>query len=247
MNIVDHDATYAWLRNSNLKRETEALIMAAQEQSLRTNSIRAKIDRTIDSDKCRMCKQLQETSEHLVSGCSKLAQKEYKRRHDKIATLIHWNILKEKGFPTEQQWYNHQPNTVTESATTKILWDFNIQTDKVIEARRPDILVPDKINKAATIIDIAVPTDRNVKDKQDEKIDKYQELAFELKRLWKLVQLPRVVPVVIGALGAIPHGHKKHLTQIGMGDKWTQAAIQKAAILGTARILRKVLSLPGDR
>ena len=58
---------------------------------------------------------------------------------------------------------------MTESATTKILWDFNIQTDKVIEARRPDILVLDKRNKAATIIDIAVPTDRNVKDKQDEK------------------------------------------------------------------------------
>ena len=167
MDIIDHDATYAWLRNSNLKRETKALIMAAQEQSLPTNSIRAKIDRTIDSDKCRMCKQLQETSEHLVSGCSKFAQKEYKRRH-KIATLIHWNNLKENGFPIEQQWYNHQPNTVTESATTKILWDFNIQTDKVIEARRPDILVLDKRNKAATIIDIAVPTDRNVKDKQDE-------------------------------------------------------------------------------
>ena len=87
MNIVDHDETYA--SNSNLKRETEALIMAAQKQSLRTNSIRVKIDRAIDSGKCRMCKQLQETSEHLVSGCSKLAQKEYKRRHDKIATLIH--------------------------------------------------------------------------------------------------------------------------------------------------------------
>ena len=118
-----------------------------------------------------------------------------------------------------------------------------MQTDKVIEARRPHILVLEKRNEVTTIIDIAVPTDRNVKDKQDEKIDKNQELAFELK----LVQLPCVVPVVIGALGAILDGHKKHLTQIGMGDKWTEAAIQKAAILGTARILRKVLSFPEDR
>ena len=59
-----------------------------------------------------------------------------------------------------------------------------------------------------------------------------------MKRRWKLVQLLYVVSVVIGALGALTHGYKKQLTQIAMGDKWTQAAIQKVAILGTARILR---------
>jgi len=63
------------------------------------------------------------------------------------------------------------------------LWNFNIHTDKVIEARGPDIVVVDKRNAEKTIIDIAVPGDYRVKEKESEKIGKYQDLAIELTRL----------------------------------------------------------------
>ena len=33
-----------WLRDVSIKRETESLIMAAQEQAIRTNTIKTKID-----------------------------------------------------------------------------------------------------------------------------------------------------------------------------------------------------------
>ena len=51
------------------------------------------------------------------------------------------------------------------------------------------------------IIDIAVPRDENTQDKALKKIDKYQLLKIELEQLWKVKIM--VIPVVVGALGAI--------------------------------------------
>ena len=52
------------------------------------------------------------------------------------------------------------------------------------------------------IIDVAVPGDAKVELKEKEKIDKYQDLAKELRKLWKVKT--RVVPIVICALRTIP-------------------------------------------
>ena len=56
--------------------------MAAHEQAIRTNVIKARIDRTQEESKCRICGRADETINHLLSECSKMAQKEYKRRHE---------------------------------------------------------------------------------------------------------------------------------------------------------------------
>ena len=81
-----HDPeSWGWLRDGELKKETEGLIMAAQTQLLRTNTIKANIEKTQEDSKCRMCKQKEETVRHIVSECPKLAQREYKRRHDCVA------------------------------------------------------------------------------------------------------------------------------------------------------------------
>jgi hypothetical protein len=61
-------------------------------------------------------------------------------------------------------------------------------------------VVLDKEERKLTIIDVAVPSDANIKDKETEKITKYQDLKIELQRMWNVKA--RVVPVVIGALSA---------------------------------------------
>ena len=57
-----------------LKRETENLTFAAQEQVIRTNVIIGKIDKSQKQKKCRMCSRADETINHIVSECPKLAQ-----------------------------------------------------------------------------------------------------------------------------------------------------------------------------
>ena len=69
--------SWHWLRNGNLKRETESLLSAAQEQALNTNSVRIMYHKDV-SNKCRLCGTHVENVLLIVSGCSMLAQKEYK-------------------------------------------------------------------------------------------------------------------------------------------------------------------------
>ena len=81
-------------KKRNLKRETESLLIAAQDNAIRTNHIKARIDKTQQCSKCRLCGDRDETINHVVSICSKLAQKEYKERHDWVGKVIHWEMCK---------------------------------------------------------------------------------------------------------------------------------------------------------
>ena len=78
---VDKRETWRWLRKTNLKVETEALICAAQKQPLRTNYVKFNIDKNGESPLCRMCGKKGESMSHIICECSMLAQKKYKRRH----------------------------------------------------------------------------------------------------------------------------------------------------------------------
>ena len=167
-----------------------------------------------------------------------MAQSEYKGRHDRIAAAVHWGLAKKYGLPHAEKWYDHNAEAVNENEDVKLLWDFSIQTDKVIHARRPDIVIVKKKDKECMIIDVAVPADSRTWSKEEEKIDKYTELAWELRRIWKVQT--RVVPVVIGALGTITTRNKDFLAEMGIHVSFE--TIQKASLLGTAHILRKVLS-----
>ena len=71
--------TWGWIRKSYLKKETEGLIFAAQEQALRTNWIRKGIDGQKVSGKCRICREMDMSITHLIEECKKLAQREYKQ------------------------------------------------------------------------------------------------------------------------------------------------------------------------
>ena len=102
---VDKDKTWEWTRKSDLKVETEALIFAAQEQALRTNYVKFNIDKSVDSPLCRMCNQKGETINHILSECKMLAQKEYKRRHDNIARLVHWKLCCKYDMSRGENWY----------------------------------------------------------------------------------------------------------------------------------------------
>jgi len=112
-------------------------------------------------------------------------------------------------------------------------------TDHVIEYRRPDIVVVDKDNNWALLIDISQESQKDtiVDEKEQENVDRYQDLPREIKRLWEVKA--GVIPIVIDAFGTIPRGLETNLRTLGIKIK--NELIQKVALLGTARILRKLL------
>ena len=80
----------------------------------------------------------------------------------------------------------HNSAPVLENDTHKLLWDFNIQTDHLIPARRPDLIIINKKKKKkknCKIVDFAVPVDHRINLKKSEKKDQYLDLARELKKL----------------------------------------------------------------
>ena len=82
------------------------------------------------------------------------------------------------------------------------MWYFSIQTDHVIEAGRPNLVAVDKKERSCKIIDFAVPRDSRIEEKEKDKIEKYQDLGRELQKIWNVKV--KIIPLVIGSLGAIP-------------------------------------------
>ena len=127
-------------KKRKLYRETESLLIVAQDNAVRTNHIKARIDKTQQNSICRLRGDRDEIINHIINECSKLAQKEYKTRHDWAGKVIHWEMCKKFKFNHTNKWYRHKPAPVLENNTHKLLWDFGIHMDHLISARRPDLI-----------------------------------------------------------------------------------------------------------
>jgi hypothetical protein len=113
-----------------------------------------------------------------------------------------------------------------------------VQTDRTIPSNKPDIIIRDNEKRTCILIDAAIPGDRNVFKKEDEKILKYKDLTIEIQRIWNLKT--RVIPVIIGATGTISKSFRKYVSYIPGNHDVKE--LQKTTILSTAQILRKVLT-----
>ena len=138
------------------------------------------------------------------------------------------------------KWYEHQPQGVLENSHHNLLWDFNIQCDHKIEHRRPDLIIVDKEEKTACIIDIAVSGDNRVGTKKLEKILKYQDLKMKILRMWTLNQV-EIILIVVGALGTVLKRLEEFLEKIVTVIPVEK--LRKTVLLGTARIIRRVMNM----
>ena len=231
-----NEKTNDWLTKSNLKPATEALITAAQDQALNTKWHNTNILGRSQDSLCRRCHKHQETVQHIIAGCPELAQTAYLNRHNQVASFLHWSICQRENLPCCTTWYEHLPEKITENEKIKILYDFTIYTDKKIPHNRPDIVIVNKAENSTLFIDVACPMDQNIQKKEKEKIEKYQDLKFEIERIWKTKV--NVVPIVVGALGAISDNFKAHLQDIGL-DSVRTCQLQKPVLLKTGYILRR--------
>ena len=84
------------------------------------------------------------------------------------------------------------------------------------------------------LIDAEISGDKNVIKKEAQKIPKYKDLTKKIQRMWNVQT--KVIPVIIGATGSF----RKYVSNIP--GKHEVMELQKTAILGTAHILRKVLT-----
>ena len=237
---MGQDKTYRWLKAAGLKAETEGFTITAQDQSLPRRWYQHNILKKLDVDpKCRLCGYFNKTINHLVSGCPELAKTEYIQCHCKATARMHWKICKEFGTEVKEQWYEHEPMTVTRKDSITILWDMPIHTDRTIPANRPDIVLKNKKGKTCLLIDTTIPLDTNTSVKTTEKLTKCKELEIKVERMWGLNTT--TVLVVMGALSTIKKDMENYTNKIPGNINIHE--LQKITLLSTAHLLRQVLSI----
>ena len=118
-----------------------------------------------------------------------------------------------------------------------IMWDMPVNTDRTITVNGPDIIVKDSVNSTCKLIDMTVPTDRNIALKDLEKKSKYKDLGLEIQRMWHMKTV--VIPVVVGALGTVKKGMRENIKKVS--ETATVTEIQKICMLGSARISERCL------
>ena len=231
----------SWITSGRVTKSGEGLLFAAQEQALPTNWLNAKITGESDDANCRRCKKMVETVSHLVSGCSELAQYEYRKRHDRMGLKVYWDLCKKYGIKCSEKWYEEIPDSVRVSKCGyyELWWDRPVETPAKLEHNRPDVIVIDRVLNHWNIIDFSVPNDKNVVSKEMEKVDHYNPLAYEIRKMNKVTT--KIVPLVVGALGVVSNNLIKNLEYLQIPESFI--TMQVSAVLGTSIILRKVLNI----
>ena len=176
------DVSRNWIKKTGeLKKVTQELIFPAQDQALRTNATKARIENPVihfgkmyhPNAECvvvpmKLCSIFCVVASSLrrqnIKRCMMLLGGSY------IGSCARNMVLSE-----------HTPKSVEENDEVKLLWDLTIQTDHEVRHRRPDIVIQKKKVKETIIVDIAVPGDSNITQKESEKYEKYQDLIKRLK------------------------------------------------------------------
>jgi hypothetical protein len=159
---VDKEQSYRWLKFGDIKGETERTIVAAKDQAVSTNYCKRKILKEEIESRCRLCKEYEESIDHLTSGCPILAKNEYIIRHDRVCTHLHYSICRTLGAETIENWYSHVPKPVCQHEDITVLWNQGRQTDREVLANRTDIIIKNMKDKICLLIYVSVPTARNV-------------------------------------------------------------------------------------
>ena len=238
--------SWQWLSGGFLDKRKEGFICAAQENMLNTRYYCANILKQEGSGMCRKCGKKLETVGHLVSGCGKLCQKEYRKRHDRVGLRVYWELCGKYGVKRSEKWYEEvaDPVRTSEDGRFVIKWDQTIPVaTSIVEEdgtthNKPDVVVIDKVGARWTIIDFAVPLDCNVARTEKKKENTYVKLATAVQREQKVKV--DIVPIVVGSMGVVTKDLVKNLVvKLGVGD--IVGGLQTTALICTAAILTKVL------
>jgi hypothetical protein len=218
---INIQASHAWLKKSNIHPETEGFIFAIQDRVINTRNYKKHICGLQSIiDKCRICGTEGETIEHIISSCTVLAQSEYKKRHDIFAKIIHMNLaVKFNLLKDTQPHYIYKPESCLENDNYKLYFDRTVLTDIHIQHNRPDIIILNKQQKQAYLLDIAVPNSHNITQTYNTKINKYLELSV-----------------------AVPQSLFKNLKILDL-ENTLVVEIQKGILLYSCHIVRKFLNI----
>jgi hypothetical protein len=164
-----------------------------------------------------------------------------KKRHDIFAKIIHMNLaVKFNLLKDTQPHYIYKPESCLENDNYKLYFDRTVLTDIHIQHNRPDIIILNKQQKQAYLLDIAVPNSHNITQTYNTKINKYLELSVAMRK-WCLEKIS-ILPFIISATGIVPQSLFKNLKILDL-ENTLVVEIQKGILLYSCHIVRKFLNI----
>jgi len=173
---------------------------------------------------------MDETIEHLVSSCLYLVQREYKRRHDCIASLVHYTLAKQSDLQCQKfDVGTHLLEFVTVLSTSsfgtfQLCLMFHSNTITFVFKKSNEVFL------------IAIPGDSRFSHKCTKKYSKYVDLKIEVACMWRCKKVA-VVPIIVGALGSIPIDLSSYLEKPHLSSSLIQT-FQKSLLFSTTSIIR---------
>lgn len=254
---LDLKESAMWSSKGHISNQVLRLAWGVQEGTVYT---KASPRRPFGADrKCRVCTAPQETGIHIVSCCPHWRNTLMIERHNAVAKVLHLALSDKYGFTYNQR---KAVPEVLENEQVTLYWDTPIRVTTQLKHVRPDIIIWDKQTKHITIAEFAVSKYDTIPQMEERKYKKYavnstlpEETPVEdytpgpnlAKALHqdKKCQV-RVMPFVIGAIGECTHLPRQQLTDLGLSSRADQIMerMQRAAVLGSHRIIKSHLAIP---
>ncbi len=148
-----------WLQKGTLAAETEAVVVAAQDGVINTRAyqVRAKV-----SQQCRACLTRTETLGHILAACPVYKWRQYKDRHDRVLLLLATAVMEGLELPIPGALTGVRGTARPGVYCTEervVMVDQTSPTDKVIEERRPDLLVSLLQSRRIEVFEVACAWD----------------------------------------------------------------------------------------
>ena len=162
-------------------------------------------------------------------------------RHNQVTRILYQELLQK---PTTE----YRPPEVTVTDKLELWYDKeDVRMVSRVEKNRPDLILWDKEDKTCKIIEVTVPLDSNISAAYTQKESKYIPLIQNLSQLYNQYKY-EAVTIVIGAMGAVPKSLNQNIEKLSKyinkeKRKTLIPRIQKAALLGTVKILKTVLKM----
>ena len=246
---VNIEETYGWIRSENLSSHVEGYIFSLQEQEVNTRMAQKQrekdpVKKRNIITKCRLCHQHNEDIFHILSSCTSMSDNMYLyQRHDRVAKIVYEEIIYKDIDAENKRKHITKPPKVTKLGRKEIWWNAFINLPIKVEHNRPDITIWDHDSKVCTLVEVCAPLDTNVTIRTAWKEGLYIPLVCEMSRIYPGYRF-EIVPIVIGALGAVPQSLNMSLRKLNIEEKRIRPVtrrIQKASLIGSMKIVKTFL------
>ena len=222
------------LKNGKLSDKLVQFVIKGRLQITETNVLLAKMYPDSYGKRCKICKNPHDTISHVLNGCMEF-RANYSKRHNRVVDLVCETI--EKYNPTLNMYRERivTANLVKGDDDEIQLIDYFQQ----VQARKPDMLLFDHLNKKCYIIEVSVPFDAFIDKCYETKFQKYVPL-YELLALSGFDT--KIVVLIVGSLGHVHYQFTSGLKMLGIPNSVARSVakyVSVSAMIGSHIIWRK--------